>query len=229
MLESLGSKTGETVALLQEIGIDPVFLLHIFLVTTIWLGCACWASSIAESRGYGGRLHFVIGLLLPVFYPPILLVELRVKRPKNRKKKDDAANVRRPIAVPSGAGRSTEPVAEEDQESETVHEHPDTEQAQAEPDEAAPEKDPEDEPEGVLHDADRDTFRELHEALREFAGLTYLVSYGGHQVEVLEVLEAAETYASVRIRNDEGEVQRLRIPYARVTLMRPVWNNEDTE
>ena len=71
----------------QDIVLDPVLLLLLAGVITLWLGSACWSSSIAEARGYGAKLHFFIGLLLPIVYSPIVLIGLNVKKSGRAEKK----------------------------------------------------------------------------------------------------------------------------------------------
>lgn len=84
----------------QDIMVDPVLLLLLAGVITLWLGCACWSSSIAEARGYGAKLHFFIGLLLPIIYPPITLIGLNVKNSgkstKKTKKKETSKAKQKP-------------------------------------------------------------------------------------------------------------------------------------
>lgn len=102
----------------QDIVVDVGLLLLIAGVVILWLGCACWASSIAESRGYSPKMHFFIGLLLPVVYPPVLLVGMDVKKaraPKreNRKsgeKEVESTQLEQPEVPGTPAPRQEKPV-----------------------------------------------------------------------------------------------------------------------
>ncbi len=60
---------------------DTSALVLTFVGVTVVLGSACWASSIAESRLYSPKLHFFVGLFIPVLYPVILLFAMDVKYP----------------------------------------------------------------------------------------------------------------------------------------------------
>lgn len=96
----------------QDIVIDPILLLLLAGVITLWLGCACWSSSIAEARGYGARLHFFIGLLLPIVYPPIALMGLDVKKSGRSKAKPKAKPADKPVEKPAAQAREKSPKTE---------------------------------------------------------------------------------------------------------------------
>jgi len=51
----------------------------IFCAVAAWIGPACWAAGIAESRNHLPKRHFFIGLLIPVIYPLVLLFGLKAK------------------------------------------------------------------------------------------------------------------------------------------------------
>lgn len=90
-LGSLGELVGPLVERASEAGAgaEPLVLVWILAGITVWLGSACWASSIAESRLHSPTLHFLIGLFLPLAYPPILLFTMDVKTAKSKAKADD--------------------------------------------------------------------------------------------------------------------------------------------
>ncbi len=94
----------------QDIVVDPILLLLLAGVITLWLGCACWSSSIAEARGYGAKLHFFIGLLLPAVYPPIMLMGLDVKKSGTSKEKPAEKPEEKPAAQAQAPSPIPEPV-----------------------------------------------------------------------------------------------------------------------
>jgi len=85
-----------------HIAADPLLLVLIAIVLTIWLGSACWAGSIAEMRRHAPKLHFFIGLVLPLLYPLVILFALDVKGAKARdrerqREKEQAAAAAAPV------------------------------------------------------------------------------------------------------------------------------------
>ncbi|MBT3374831.1 MAG: hypothetical protein HN742_40870 [Lentisphaerae bacterium] len=75
-----------------EAGINPdiEIVIAIMLILTVWLGMACWSSSIASARRYSPKLHFLIGLALPLVYPLVILFAMDVKGARGRQKQIEA-------------------------------------------------------------------------------------------------------------------------------------------
>jgi len=74
---------------------DPEILLILVVVLTVWLGMACWASSIAAARRHSPKLHFVIGLAIPLVYPLVILFAMDVKGARARQKQIEAEEIER--------------------------------------------------------------------------------------------------------------------------------------
>ncbi len=92
---------------------------------TLALMSGCWASSIAETRLHSPKVHFFIGLLLPLVYPVTILFAMRAGRgparvspppdtgPKPWEEPQQPPKSGRPAAAPE---ESLEPGAEEEDE-----------------------------------------------------------------------------------------------------------------
>ena len=56
---------------------SPLTILMIFIIFAIWFGSGFFAATVAEMTGNPMRRHFLIGLLLPYFYPVYLMKHLK--------------------------------------------------------------------------------------------------------------------------------------------------------
>jgi hypothetical protein len=98
----------------QKAGLDPDWMRLLLILggVSVWFGLACWASSIAESRRHNPKLHLAIGLLIPLFYPLILLWSMEVgKTPAELKKQEEDAL--KQSEVPAEADAEPEPAEPE--------------------------------------------------------------------------------------------------------------------
>lgn len=249
IVDGVSRFVGHWVELTLEAGIvaDPVLVLLIVLFVTVWLGSGAWSSSIAETRGYGSKLHFFVGIFVPIVYPAVLLVMMGIKPPPKRKpsdatkmpsgekagKKDKAkTSVREKSEAEIGVGTPEETEQMPSEES-IPPKAPPNPRDDMKPRPLSPKRAANDET-SLSHGEDGATgeealpygqrfFRDLADTCKRGAvGAGWRVVYGGgREIVVRDVSEAAAKYTVVTIINDEGENQRIRIPYARVESVEP--------
>jgi len=61
-----------------DVAPDWHFILKILLIGIFFLGSACLAATIAETRRHKMKFHFLLGLLVPYIYPLVLFWRLKI-------------------------------------------------------------------------------------------------------------------------------------------------------
>lgn len=171
--------------------VDPLILIGLVVILTIWLGSGMWASSIAASRRHSGKLHMAGGLLIPYLYPLIIMFALDIKGTKERERQKVADEEKRQA---------------EEEEKKRIAEMMGRAEAEAEEQEQSftPEyfdsiaRDEEGNPTGP-----------------------WRIVFGDTEVKALRIIEPLPEALSVEIEGRDGEPQKFRIPYSRITECEP--------
>lgn len=93
-LQDLGYWCKDTTVLLNrrfvkaEIEADPLLIIAIALLVVFFLGSAFWAVSIASCRRHNPHVAFLFGLVLPWFFPLLILFTLDVKGERARRREE---------------------------------------------------------------------------------------------------------------------------------------------
>lgn len=201
---------GELISLFVErtleagAGADSLVVVWLLFGITVWLGSACWASSIAETRLHSPKLHFLIGLFLPVAYPPILLFTMEVKLEKSAPKAEDEFETPPAEAGAGVFGDEAVPVGGDDV--------PPPDAAEAE---GFADGDIEPEPEVQVYDQEYFRLNSRDEA-GEFVG-PWQIRFGDTMVVAQRILEALPHVIVVEAVPRPGSPpQRMRIPYPKI-------------
>jgi hypothetical protein len=178
-----------------------VFLL---LLVTLWLGAACWASSIAETRGWPPKAHFFLGLLVPFAYPFLLLKGL-------------ADKVLPGFLLTAARPAESEPVAETPAPRATVALPPGMSTAAPAPSPAAVPAAAPSAQETLATPFDQAFFRKVAADLKGAPVGPWRVQYGGVEVTANRIVEALPNVVVLEIVSKaDGSIQRIRVPYAKI-------------
>jgi len=169
-------------------------LPYYLLVVTVVLGSGCWASSIAESRLRSPKLHFFIGVLLPVIYPVAILFLMRAASPvpKGVSSEEEEGVAVEPEAVPAASGTA----------------------ADAQPAAGAAYASAESEPEDEAFTPEYFN-RISRDDEGNFTG-PWRFTVEGEEIMARRILEALPNVVVIETIGRGGKTQRLRIPYQRI-------------
>jgi len=174
-----------------EAGIKPDIgvVLLIMAVLTVWLGMACWASSIASGRRHSPKFHFAIGLVIPLVYPLITIFAMDVKGARTRQKQLEAEEADRldeerlrELAAGTGGDAAAEG---RDQEEDTVF--------------------------------DMAFFKRIaHDEDGQSTG-PWLIRYANNEVIAPNIVDTLDHAVVIEIHQEgTDQLQRIRIPYATI-------------
>lgn len=169
---------------------DAAVVVFLLFVLTIWLWSACWAGSISRMRRHSPALHFAIGLLLPLVYPLVILFAMDVRGARGREKRI----------------RDEEEVAADDDRIRKAVAASGTKGV------------PEEVEEELKQVFDYDFFKRI--SFDEDGNPTgpWLIKYGGNEVIAPTIADALPHAVVVEIhQGEEGRLQRIRVPYAKIT------------
>ncbi|MCK5802585.1 MAG: hypothetical protein KAI66_07120 [Lentisphaeria bacterium] len=171
-----------------ESGIEanPLILVGITVLLSVWLVSGTWAASIAGSRQRSVVFHFFLGMLFPFVYPLVAIFVLDVR----------------------GAGQRAKVLHEEQEAEAEAARLMDSQQADAQGAEDAPDQ------------FDRDYFKRI---ARDADGLPtgpWLVSFNGQEMKALQIVDTLDEVVVLEIGGDDGETQRIRVRYALVESCR---------
>lgn len=176
--------------------VDPLLIVALLVLVTLWLLSGSWASSIASSRRHSALLHFVLGMCVPFGYPLFILFAMDVKGAKERERKQQAVKAkedavqeeRRRVAEMVGRELLVEPEAEVKEEKEHF---------------------------------DTAYFERIARDEQGNPTGPWRIVFGGNEVKVLRILEPLPDVVSVEIETREGGRAKFRIPYGRITECEP--------
>ena len=163
-------------------------------ILTLWLGAACWSSSIAETRLHSPVLHFFAGLLVPGLYPFVLLFAMGVKSPERHARTEEAETWEVPPETPAAG-----------------------EKPPSTPEERATETGPREEEEEEEQTYDQEDFRRIaRDEEGNFVG-PWKLEYDGQTILAERILDALPNVVVLQtIAKPGGRPQRLRIPYSKI-------------
>lgn len=181
-----------------QVDADPGLVMFLLLALTIWLGSGCWAGSIAAMRRRSAKLHFLLGLAVPYLYPVAILFMLDIKGAHARGAHQKTAP--EPGSDPSAVGSAdfdsgAEPPLPEDSATILAQES-----------------------ETVF---DRQYFKRI--ALDEDGNATgpWRIRYNDAEVVARKICDALPHAVVIEAPGIGDKVQRLRIPYDKITACEP--------
>ncbi len=168
---------------------DPVIVVAIVVVLTIWICSASLAGTVAGMRERSIILHGFIGMLLPLVYPALLLFTLDIKGARDRAKARIAEEKRQALeeeerllarGLINGGGE-------------------------------------EDDIEEERSQFNSEYFTQIaRNAEGELTG-PWAITFGGNEIIAERIVDQLDEVVVVEIRVSEEEVSRIRIPYAKIT------------
>lgn len=176
-----------------EAGIKPDIevVLLIMVVLTVWLGMACWASSIACARRHSPKFQFAVGLVIPLVYPLILLFAMDVKGARARQKQLEAEEAERLEEerlreLAAGTGGDGAEGAKDQEEEDTIF--------------------------------DMAFFKRIaHDEDGQATG-PWLIRYANNEVIAPSIADTLDQAVVIEIHQEgTDQLQRIRIPYATIT------------
>ncbi|MEA2011965.1 MAG: hypothetical protein U9O87_02610 [Verrucomicrobiota bacterium] len=177
---------------------SPLPIIIIVFVFGGWLASACWASSIAESRLRSPKLHFFLALFVPILYPLIALFALKL--PDEKKSKKLSLDNIEPIAKIKIGNIEEKPATEKnDEEKKMKSEEIIEEQKESE------------ESKKQLNIA----YFKILKADESINALK--ISYADTEVTAMKILSCLPAVLVIETKNEEGKIQKLRVPYAKMT------------
>lgn len=193
----IGSLIDYFVGKTAEAGIspDPLLCALLLIVLTVWIGFGCWAGSIAGARKHSQMPHFILGMCFPVIYPFVIMFVLDVKGAKERQKK------------------LRERRAEEEARAESEAVEP---EEKADTSKIMPLGLPEEEA-----NFDARYFEKIRLDEEGNPAGPWTIICDESQFHVLGILECLPEVLVVETEARDGHVQKMRLPYARITQCAP--------
>ena len=178
------------------IEVDLLVIALMLAVLTLWLGSACWASSIASSRRHSPLVSFLLGLALPYGYPVFIMFAMDIAGAKQREQKqqatkakeEEAQDERRRVAELVGRELLEEPAAAAEEQRRVF---------------------------------DAAYFGSIARDEQGNPTGPWRVVFGEQEVKVLQILEPLPDVVSVEIETRDGGRAKFRIPYARISVCEP--------
>ncbi len=172
--------------LAEEVHFSFMGGFFLFAISTLMIGSGCWAASIAISRRHNGKLHFLLGALIPLLYPFIIMFAMGLKGEGERRKlleeeqkaKDLAAAEKQKVLEIQKGGVKAEVIETSEFNVEFFKK--------------------------IARDAEGDK-----------AG-PWKVVFAGNEIKVLEILEAHPDLVLVEMLGREDTKEKIRIPYNRI-------------
>lgn len=175
--------------------VGPVIVAVV--VVLVLLGSASLASSIAERRGRGPLLHFILGFIFPVLYPVVALAVVHAPEPKQAAPKEE---------VTEAIGSSAEPVPP-----------PAPGPGKKRGIQAAPP--PDIEHPTVMATADRFDQMYFKRIARDESGNPrgpFTFTIDGQNIRAERIVDVQEKLVVIETVDTSGRAQNLRVPYGRI-------------